>query len=123
MSTTTYIALMSSWILGSIFSHFVLGIRLEIEIGVAIGGIVAFTFCYLSKQEKGETMKATFIGENNLKGFKNGKEYEIISSITAAVKNKPSSGIQGYIVIFDKNSFIWGAYESVEVLLKNWKFN
>ena len=66
-------------------------------------------------------MKAIFIGENGLRGFQNGKEYEITSSITTAVKNKHSSGSKGHIMIFDKNSFIWGSYESVEALMKNWK--
>ena len=67
-------------------------------------------------------MKAIYIGENGAQGFIKGNKYYIKSKVMPIIKSKHNIELQGKIYIYDTNSMNWCPYDSVEEMMKEWKF-
>ena len=67
-------------------------------------------------------MKAKFIGKSSM-GFVTGKTYDIKSKIQMIQKQgSPFTRITACICIYDNDSNAWCPYQSLEAVMKNWKF-
>ena len=64
-------------------------------------------------------MKGRFIGANGSMGFKNGKIYEINTTIQPVRVGREN---RQCIVVMDRESAAWCPYESLEAVMKNWTF-
>lgn len=67
-------------------------------------------------------MKGKFIGMSTM-GFINGNTYDIQSKIQNIRKGSyPFCKDMTCICIYDKNSKAWCPYQSLESVMRNWKF-
>lgn len=65
-------------------------------------------------------MRGRFVGTDGSMGFRNGKIYDINTTIQP-IKVKGVN--KQCIVVMDRSSAAWCPYESLEAVMKNWEFN